>query len=1019
MREVQSRLPLAVILVGCGTLLLSVVAVSTVLKHGETVLDAPPPVLVTQTRVAPIRAAPQRPQWIWTHEANAIDATFVREFTLAEAAEVATLVVSVDNSAEVLIDGTLVSETNDWAAPVEASVAAQLGRGSHTIEVRAHNEGGVAAVLVDLMIRDALGRETQVVSDGSWGTVQGEARAPVRVIGPYGVAPWGALASFDAHAVQSSIVVPEGFTVELVTQITRSLGSIVALESLPDGSLVASPQHGKLLRIVPSSTGAPASVTPIELPIGDAQGLAYLERGEERHLYVNVNSTGTVPSGLYRLRDSDSNGEFESVELLRGYPETGGEHGPHGIAIAPDGMLYAIGGNHLPPPDCATSRVPRVWQEDHVLTRMWDPGGHAVGLLAPGGWLVRTDLDAKQFELLSIGMRNAYDIAFIDGEVLTFDSDMEWEMGTPWYRPTRILHLASGADFGWRSGSGKFPSWYPDTNPAVLDIGPGSPTGMLNCAECFSDRKWKHAVLALDWTYGTIHALFLEPSGSGFSATRTEFLSGKPLPLTDACVARDGDGGFYFAVGGRGAGSAIYRVQERERAPQSEMVEMPDVEGLRAMRRELEALQHPALTADQFERVWHGLGHQDRLLRNAARVALEHQDPPSWSPRALSESDHETAIASLLALARTSPSDAAAVQARIAELDSGSLSKDHARSAARILGITLARGHELSPLARIATIERLEARLPSGDELYDREVGALLVRLGASSVVPKLVSMLEAKDVVRDAHDAAMLARSEGYGPAVERMHAQRGERQQFAAAMMLREAKNGWTDGLRDRYALWLARARRTAGGNSYQGSLKQILKDALVNVPESKRGRFEQLASDDGADLADRPQPIGPGRSWTTDEVEQLALDSARGNVVNGAMMFAAASCIDCHRSGALTALHMGGPDLTNVALRFGARELAEAIVEPSKVLSDQYEFEAFELLDGSAIVGRIVDDNDTRYLIVENLLAPDARVEVLKSQIKSQRRSKLSPMMPGFIDRLNAQEVRDLCAYLLQAS
>lgn len=1010
---------MAIVLVAAGTILVSVVAVSTVLKRGDAITVAPAPPAITQARVAPPRATPQRPQWIWTTDAGATDAVFVREFTLAQAAEIATLVVSVDNASEVLIDGKPALTTTDWETPVEASVAAQLGKGTHTLEVRAHNEGGVAAVLVDLNIRDALGAETQIVSDGSWETVRGNARAAVRVVGPYGIAPWGALASFDAHAVQSSIVVADGFTVELVTQIKKGLGSIVAIESLPDGSLVASPQHGKLLRVVPGSKGVPAVVTPIDLPIGDAQGLVFAKRGNAHHLYVNVNSTGTAPSGLYRLRDEDASGDFEAVEKLIGYPETGGEHGPHGMVIGPDGLLYIIGGNHVPPPDCQISRVPRVWQEDFVLPRMWDPGGHAVGLLAPGGWLVRTDLDAKQFELLSIGMRNAYDIALVDGEVLTYDSDMEWEMGTPWYRPTRILHLASGADFGWRSGSAKFPSWYPDSNPALLDVGPGSPTGMLSCAECFTDPKWKHAVLALDWTYGTIHALLVEPSGSGFTATRQEFLSGKPLPLTDACVARDGDGGFYFAVGGRGAASAIYRVKERVRVADAKTAVMPDVDGLRALRRQLESMQRPGLTPDAIEVVWHALGHNDRLLRNAARVALEHQAPSSWSSRALTESDTETALTALLALARTSPSDAEAVQVRIAAIDDGSLSQDHARNAARILGITLARGHDLTPLARIANIERLETRLPSGDELYDREVGALLVRLGAASAVPKLVTMLEAKDVVRDVHDAALLARSDGYGPQVAQMHAKRGEKQQFAAAMMLREATNGWTDGLRDRYALWFARARRTAGGNSYQGSLKQILKDALTKVPESKRARFEQLASDDGADLVDRPQPVGPGRNWTTDEIEQLALDSKSANVVNGAMMFAAAGCIDCHRSGALTALHIGGPDLTNVALRFGARELAEAIVEPSKVLSDQYEFEAFELLDGTAVVGRIVDDNETRYLIVENLLAPDARVEVLKSQIKSQRRSKLSPMMPGLVDRLNAQEVRDLCAYLLQSN
>jgi hypothetical protein len=47
-------------------------------------------------------------------------------------------------------------------------------------------------------------------------------------------------------------------------------------------------------------------------------------------------------------------------------------------------------------------------------------------------------------------------------------------MNTPWYRPTRVNHVISGAEFGWRNGSGKFPSYYSDSFGAVADIGPGS-----------------------------------------------------------------------------------------------------------------------------------------------------------------------------------------------------------------------------------------------------------------------------------------------------------------------------------------------------------------------------------------------------------------------------------------------------------------------------------------------------------------------------------------------------------------
>ena len=50
-------------------------------------------------------------------------------------------------------------------------------------------------------------------------------------------------------------------------------------------------------------------------------------------------------------------------------------------------------------------------------------------------------------------MRNPFDIAFNhDGELFTYDADMEWDIGEPWYRPTRINHVISGAEFGFRNG---------------------------------------------------------------------------------------------------------------------------------------------------------------------------------------------------------------------------------------------------------------------------------------------------------------------------------------------------------------------------------------------------------------------------------------------------------------------------------------------------------------------------------------------------------------------------------------
>ena len=97
---------------------------------------------------------------------------------------------------------------------------------------------------------------------------------------------------------------------------------------------------------------------------------------------------------------------------------------------------------------------------------------------------------------------------------------MEWDAGSPWYRPTRICHAVNGGEFGWRNGSGKFPSYYADTLPAVVDIGPGSPTGVISGSGAKFPSKYQSAIYALDWTYGSIWAIHLKPEGSSYKAVR-------------------------------------------------------------------------------------------------------------------------------------------------------------------------------------------------------------------------------------------------------------------------------------------------------------------------------------------------------------------------------------------------------------------------------------------------------------------------------------------------------------------
>ena len=299
------------------------------------------------------------------------------------------------------------------------------------------------------------------------------------------------------------------------------------------------------------------------------------------------------------------------------------------------------------------SRIPSNWGEDLLLPRQWDANGHARGRMAPGGWIAKTDPDSKKIEIFSIGYRNAYRIAFnADGELFAYDADMEWDLGAPWYRPTRVMHAASGSEFGWRSGTGKWPAYYVDSLPPVLNIGPGSPVGMDFGYGAKFPAKYQKALYLLDWTFGTIYALHLEPDGSSYKAVKEEFLSRTPLPLTDIAIGPDG--ALYFTVGGRGAQSELFRVTYvGKEATDKVDLHDPRNANLRKLRHQLEKYQQPTEDQDKaVEFLYPHLGHGDRFIRYAARVALEHQKPALWQNRLLKEKDAETLITGSVAFAR-------------------------------------------------------------------------------------------------------------------------------------------------------------------------------------------------------------------------------------------------------------------------------------------------------------------------------------------------------------------------------
>jgi putative heme-binding domain-containing protein len=154
---------------------------------------------------------------------------------------------------------------------------------------------------------------------------------------------------------------------------------------------------------------------------------------------------------------------------------------------------------------------------------------------------------------------------------------------------------------------------------------------------------------------------------------------------------------------------------------------------------------------------------------------------------------------------------------------------------------------------------------------------------------------------------------------------------------------------------------------------------------------------------------------KAWKVDELVLLVEKGLAGRDFDrGRRLFGEAQCFSCHRYDNEGGSQ--GPDLTGLSGRFSVRDLLESIVEPSKVISDQYAAVNIDLRDGRQVTGRIVNLNADTIMVNTNMLDPNAITNVDRKRIEAMETSKVSMMPTALLDTFQDDEILDLMAYLL---
>jgi len=226
---------------------------------------------------------------------------------------------------------------------------------------------------------------------------------------------------------------------------------------------------------------------------------------------------------------------------------------------------------------------------------------------------------------------------------------------------------------------------------------------------------------------------------------------------------------------------------------------------------------------------------------------------------------------------------------------------------------------------------------------------------------------------------------------------------------MSQKALEDGWKATAKRRIQIINAMKQARTSLSTLELPLIQALEDTDAAVKSAADGLVKQLKLNPEKILA-AAKPTGPLISSLKGEDVLTEVAKLKGDRTKGEALFVQQGCVNCHTIAQGQPLK--GPYLGNIAQTYKRAELAEAILYPSKTISQGFATNVFSLKDGSIQMGFVVKEGADS-IQIRNIAGQELTLQ--SASVASRTTDPKSLMPEGLLGNLSVKDFAGMLDYL----